>query len=91
MLVSDVEALIEECLDVSSEKKFLRCRSCAKTYTTSHRSNLRSHIEANHMEGLQYSCPRCYKVFKTTQGMVNHGRANQCQSAGYYDVKSMHK
>ena len=39
------------------------CLQCGKI--TKQSTNMKDHIEANHIPGLQFECPKCFKMSKT--------------------------
>merc|ERR1712059_26789 len=55
-----------------SGQKFHCCRSC--NFRAKVTSNLRSHVEANHMGDMMYTCQVCGETKKTWQTLQNHAR-----------------
>jgi len=47
-----------------------QCIECGKT--SRYITNLKDHVEANHLEGLTYRCPECQKVSKSRQSLRAH-------------------
>ena len=50
------------------------CLQCGKI--TKQSTNMKDHIEANHIPGLQFECPKCYKMSKTRACLRLHMRAH---------------
>lgn len=50
------------------------CTQCERTYPASRSSNLKDHIEANHIVGLAIPCDVCYKSFATSASHRMHVR-----------------
>jgi len=53
-------------------QKYHFCLTCP--YKAKVTSNLRSHVEANHMEDMMYTCHECGKEMKTWQALQAHAR-----------------
>jgi hypothetical protein len=49
-----------------------QCGVCQKTYPHSRSSNLKDHIEANHLGDLALPCDRCDKTFSTRASLRMH-------------------
>ena len=47
-----------------------QCIECGKT--SRYITNLKDHVEANHLEGLTFRCPECQKVSKSRQSLRAH-------------------
>ena len=47
-----------------------QCVECGKT--SQYITNLKGHVEANHLQGLKIDCPYCEKVFKSRGSLRNH-------------------
>jgi len=51
------------------------CLQCGKV--TKQSTNMKDHIEANHIPGLQFECPTCYKISKTRACLRLHMRVHK--------------
>ena len=51
-----------------------RCTQCGKT--NKDRSNMRKHIETNHIEGISYTCDQCQKQCRSKSGLYQHRSSN---------------
>jgi len=51
------------------------CLQCGKM--TKQSTNMKDHIEANHIPGLQFECPTCYKISKTRACLRLHMRVHK--------------
>ena len=49
-----------------------QCVECEKTYNSGQSTNLKDHIEANHIEGLKFPCPHCPHVARSSKRLNNH-------------------
>merc|ERR1712129_399499 len=58
----------------------LTCTACGKE---GNRSNIRDHIEANHVEGVSIPCNFCDKVSRSRGGLRQHIANNHKQKLGY--------
>ena len=47
-----------------------QCNACGKI--SKYITNLKGHIEANHLQGLKLNCSYCEKVFKSRGSLRNH-------------------
>ena len=47
-----------------------QCNECGKI--SKYITNLKGHIEANHLQGLKFNCLYCEKVFKSRGSLRNH-------------------
>ena len=50
-----------------------RCKVCGKEETS---MNMKSHIEANHLEGVTIPCNFCEKTFRSRHSLAMHIRRN---------------
>jgi RNase P subunit RPR2 len=67
---------VKDYMILTFDEKGVRMHMCAKCrFSARNTSNLRSHIEANHMEGRTYTCRVCGEVKKTWQTMLTHCRS----------------
>ena len=66
------------------------CTQCERTYPASRSSNLKDHIEANHITGLAIPCDICYKTFATSASHRMHMRKHLKQDP-YHDNNSAYK
>ena len=49
-----------------------QCVKCLKMYSSGQSTNLKDHIEANHIEGLEFPCPSCSHVAKSSKRLTQH-------------------
>ena len=52
-----------------SKRRSYLCKTCGKE---GHGSNIKKHIEANHLEGLSVPCNLCEKMFRSRNGLSQH-------------------
>ena len=53
------------------QEKALKCKVCGKEDRF---TQIRNHIEANHLEGISISCNHCYKTFSSSASLGRHKR-----------------
>ena len=51
-------------------KQLYRCKLCGKE--SEHKTNIKNHIEANHLEGISIPCNLCEKTFRSRNSLANH-------------------
>ena len=70
--VSEIESVVESYMRKTEDENGLlwQCIQCGKTGKK--KSNIKEHVEANHIEGLQLECPLCFKVFKSRASLRIH-------------------
>ena len=71
--VSDVDQLLEPYMAKVMDENNLpvcHCNECGKI--SKYITNLKGHIEANHLQGLKFNCLFCEKVFKSRGSLRNH-------------------
>jgi len=71
----DVENLVKSFMKKTTDEfnaTVWQCVQCGKVSKVS--TNLKDHIEANHIEGLQFECHHCLKIFKTRPSLRTHMR-----------------
>jgi len=73
----DIEALVQSYMKktVDSDCSYVwQCIECGKTSRVS--TNLKDHIEANHLGNLQIECKMCAKIFKSRGSLRAHVRSS---------------
>ena len=71
--VSNVDQLLEPYMAKVMDENNLpvwQCNECGKI--SKYITNLKGHIEANHLQGLKFNCLFCEKVFKSRGSLRNH-------------------
>jgi len=69
----DTDALIASYMQKITDEKRGQMWECVKCGKTSrYITNLKDHVEANHLEGLTYQCPECPKISKSRQSLRAH-------------------
>merc|ERR1719318_1464798 len=71
--VSNVDQLLEPYMAKVMDENNLpvwQCIECGKT--SKYITNLKGHIEANHLQGLKFDCLFCEKVFKSRGSLRTH-------------------
>jgi len=84
-LNKDVETLVRSFMKKTTDEfntTVWQCVQCGKVSKFS--TNLKDHIEANHIEGLQFECAQCRKIFKSRPSLRTHMRLHKS-----LDVKPM--
>ena len=79
-ILPDVESLVRSYMRKmvdESNMSVWQCIECGKTTRIS--TNLKDHIEANHLKGLRFSCPRCCKTLKSRASLRIHMRLHTTQ------------
>jgi len=68
----EIESVVESYMRKTEDENGLlwQCIQCGKTGKK--KSNIKEHVEANHIEGLQLECPLCCKVFKSRASLRIH-------------------
>ena len=77
----DLQELDEKCysmMEKTTKKQargfpLYRCKVCEKEETS---MNMKSHIEANHLEGVTIPCNVCEKTFRSRHSLAMHNRRN---------------
>ena len=77
----DMQELNEKChtmMERTAKKTehghlLFRCRVCGKEARNNH---LKTHIEANHLEGVSIPCNICEKTFRSRHSLIMHNRRN---------------
>ena len=77
----DLQELDEKCysmMEKTSKQKenghlLYRCKVCGKEAINEH---MKSHIEANHLEGISIPCNICEKTFRSRSSLTMHNRCN---------------
>ena len=69
IISSDTSATIESL--IGGQPGALFCTQCG--YKSGKRSNMKEHVE-KHIEGLEYPCTSCKKVFRSSLSLRNHKR-----------------
>ena len=77
----DLQELDEKCytmMEKTSKQKenghlLYRCKVCGKEAINEH---MKSHIEANHLEGISIPCNICEKTFRSRSSLTMHNRRN---------------
>ena len=77
-IMATVESMIEK-----QANGFL-CTKC--DYTSNNRGHIREHVE-KHIEGLQYPCNICNKVYRSSLTFRGHRRRGRCQNTVGADAK----
>ena len=54
-----------------STHPFYQCSLCGKE---AKRTNMKNHIEANHLEGISVPCNQCEKTFRSRSALATHNR-----------------
>lgn len=75
--ILDIEALVQSYMKktVDSDCSYVwQCIECGKTSRVS--TNLKDHIEANHLGNLQIECNMCAKMFKSRGSLRAHVRSS---------------
>ena len=60
------------------------CNSCGKV--SNNKSNMRKHVENMHIEGLEYSCKICDKMFRSVNSVYSHTARVPPGTSGIYWV-----
>ena len=75
----DLEEMVKSMMEKSenllpnAQAKAHRCKVCGKEdYST----NIKKHIESNHLEGVSIPCNFCEKTFRSTRALVLHKSQN---------------
>jgi len=74
----DVESLVQSFMKKTTDEfntSVWQCLQCGKVSKVS--TNLKDHIEANHIEGLQFECSKCLKIFKSRPSLRTHMRLHK--------------
>ena len=71
---SVVKSFMKKTIDEYSSPAW-ECLQCGKI--TKQSTNMKDHIEANHIPGLQFECPTCYKISKTRACLRLHMRVHK--------------
>ena len=74
----DVESLVKSYMRKTSDEynsAVWECLQCGKTTKIS--TNLKDHIEANHIPGLEFECPQCFKILKSRACLRLHMRIHK--------------
>ena len=73
LLVENTDKLDEQINSMMQRiegSKTWSCTVCGKT--TRDKTNVRQHIEANHIEGATHPCKLCGKISRSRNGLTNH-------------------
>ena len=70
--VSEIESVVESFMRKADSELGLvwECTQCGKT--SKKKSNIKEHVEANHIQGLQIQCPMCQRIFKSRASLRIH-------------------
>lgn len=71
--VSDVDALVATFMQKITDEnqvQMWQCVQCGKT--SRYITNMKDHVESNHVEGLSYTCPECNKTSKSRAALRVH-------------------
>jgi len=71
----DVESVVKSFMRKTTDEHnstVWECLQCGKFTKVS--TNMKDHIEANHIEGLQFECPKCFKILKSRACLRLHLR-----------------
>ena len=72
-LEETVQAMMETSENLIQEGKWQKrakiCKACGKEGPS---TNIKQHIEANHLEGLSLPCNLCDKIFRSRKVLGNH-------------------
>eukprot|EP00092_Neocalanus_flemingeri_P033748 GFUD01036693.1.p1 GENE.GFUD01036693.1~~GFUD01036693.1.p1 ORF type:complete len:350 (+),score=84.02 GFUD01036693.1:85-1134(+) len=74
----DVESLVKSFMKKTVDevnKTVWECVQCGKVSKFS--TNIKDHIEANHIEGMQFECHYCLKIFKSRPSLRTHTRMHK--------------
>jgi hypothetical protein len=52
----------------------IQCRVCLRTYRPAQTTNLKNHLEAKHIDHVQFSCSLCTGVFSSRASFRTHAR-----------------
>ena len=52
----------------------IQCRVCLRTYKPAQTTNLKNHLEAKHIDHVQFSCSLCNGVFSSRASFRTHAR-----------------
>jgi len=77
ILILDIEALVKSFMKKTVDfdnSTLWQCVQCGKTSKVS--TNLKDHIEANHLGSLQIECSVCGKLFKSRGSLRQHIRTS---------------
>ena len=69
-ILDELDQQINSMMQKLGADKDWSCASCGKTF--GHKSALRRHIEANHIEGISHPCNKCNKVSRTRHSLIDH-------------------
>jgi len=81
----DVESLVRSFMKKTMDEfntTVWQCLQCGKV--SKFPTNIKDHIEANHIEGLQFECAQCRKIFKSRPSLRTHMRLHKS-----HDLKTM--
>ena len=68
-----VKSLMERSVTHNGHQKGFTCKVCGKEDNS---TNIKKHIEANHLEGVSIPCNFCEKTFRSTRSLVLHKSQN---------------
>ena len=71
--VSSVDELLESFMVKVVDENHMpvwQCNECGKM--SKYITNMKGHIEANHVQGLKFNCSYCEKIFKSRASLRNH-------------------
>ena len=77
-ILLDVESLVQSFMKKTTDEfntTVWQCVQCGKVSRVS--TNLKDHIEAKHIEGLQFECTQCLKIFKSRPSLRTHMRLHK--------------
>ena len=84
--LSDLEEMVKSMMEKSDnllpngQQKAHRCKVCGKEdYST----NIKKHIESNHLEGVSIPCNSCEKTFRSRRALGVHNSQNHEQTIKY--------
>ena len=60
----------------SQKNNKYHCKLC--DYSSSHRCNMKKHLEGTHSLGVGWDCEKCWKHFKHRSSFVKHTRNTKC-------------
>ena len=74
----DVESLVRSYMRKTEDDynyPVWECLECGKT--TKQSTNMKDHIESNHIPDLKFECPKCHKMSKTRACLRLHMRVHK--------------
>ena len=73
---AEYEAMLKSMIDriELEEGPVIQCRVCLRAYKPAQVTNLKNHLEAKHIDHVQFSCSLCSGVFSSRASFRTHAR-----------------